>query len=34
MDATLFDSYVNKIRVVAMDGDPLVMVEVAKATIT
>ena len=33
MGATLFDSYMNIIRVLAMDGDPLVMVEVAK-TIT
>ena len=33
MGATLFDSYMNIIRVLAMDGDPLVMAEVAK-TIT
>ena len=30
----MFDSYVSKIRVVAMDGDPQVMAEVAKATAT
>ena len=34
MGATLFDSYMNIIRVVAADGDPQVTAEVAKATTT
>ena len=34
MGAALFASYVNETRMVAMDGDLWVMVEVAEATIT
>ena len=34
MGATLFDSYMNVIRVLAMDGDPPVVAEVAKAITT
>jgi hypothetical protein len=34
MGATLFDSYVNVIRVLVVDGDPLVAVEVAEAITT
>jgi hypothetical protein len=34
MGATLFDSYVNVIRVLVMDGDPPVAVEVAEAITT
>ena len=34
MDATLFNSYMNVIRVLAMDRDPPVMVEVAETIIT
>ena len=34
MGATLFDSYTNVIRVLAMDGDPPVMAEVTKAITT
>ena len=34
MGATLFDSYTNVIRVLAMDGDPPVVVGVAKTITT
>ena len=34
MGATLFNSYTNETRVVAMDRDPQVMVEVAEAITT
>ena len=34
MGTTLFNSYVNVIRVLAMDGDPLVMAAVAEAITT
>ena len=34
MGTTLFNTYVNVIRVLAMDGDPLVMAAVAEAITT